>query len=112
MSVRLLRRLTDTALRAAFRSLPSPQATLPSPARFYRGRVKDTRYSRPQSKRCVYSLFGLSIEIVCKIHLNRPTITKRLYTYAGGDAVMARMTSIDKEKRPSPFSLIRDSLLK
>ena len=35
MPVRLLRHLTGTALRAAIRSLPSLQAPILSPARFY-----------------------------------------------------------------------------
>ena len=47
MSVRLLRRLTDTALRAAFRSLPSPQAPIPSPARFYRGKSQGHEATPP-----------------------------------------------------------------
>ena len=42
MSVRLLRRLTDTALRAAFRSLPSPQAP-PLPQRAFTGEKSKTR---------------------------------------------------------------------
>ena len=63
---------TGTALRAAFRSPPARErVSLPQRA-FTGGRVRDTRHSRPKSKRRVYGIFCLSIEIVCKICVVRP----------------------------------------
>ena len=59
-----------------------PKPPIPSPARFYRGRAKDTRHSRPKSKRRVYSQFGLSIEIVCKNCVDRPWSIFRVKRFA------------------------------